>query len=223
MKTSKLILFSYIGILALTFLGFVIYLTTVDQESRSTVESKYQQISEQLPFFNCISVDRISLNITGSDKSEISVYVERDKEVPDIAYRCSNDTLFVDYTGKYGYVNLQLQNTPTLNVISKGGVVHMKEIEVDTLNYTGLDESELRGFNGCKVSVVTVDLLNSRFFAFNGSMGRFQLNAAKSRVNVKCDLAEVAGEISNNSEVRINNAESLSLRKDKSSRFFCYP
>ncbi|MFB6317262.1 hypothetical protein [Saccharicrinis sp. FJH54] len=223
MKTSKIILFSYISLLALIFLGFVIYLTQFDHETRHREQMNYKTISEELPSFKYISVDGESIKIKGGDKSELSVMVKPDTIIAKLNYNCENDTLYISHSDLNNNLTIHIKEPSTVNVISNRSRIWITNLNADTLNYKGLNGSEINGFNDTKIQVVNAALSESRFHAYNGSFDQMRLDADRSNVNVRCMMSEITGQIKDNSEVRFNNADILNMKKDKSSRFYCYP
>lgn len=223
MKTSKIILFSYIGLLALAFLGFVIFLTKFDHKARSREHTEYKTLTENLPAFKFISVDQQSLKIQGDDTSYLSMFVKIDSDISTIAYSCSNDTLYIKKSGLDNEVTLHLKNTTALNLVSRNSRVSINDLKLDTINYTAWNGSELRGFRNSDIQVMNTGLSGSRFYAFEGSISQLNLNAEKSSLNIRCKLASVTGQMHDNSELRLKNSGILNLKKDNSSRFYCYP
>ncbi|MFC0878064.1 hypothetical protein ACE01N_15815 [Saccharicrinis sp. FJH2] len=223
MKTSKIILFSYISLLALIFLGFVIYLTQFDHETRHREQMDFKTISEELPSFKYISVDEQSVTVRSGEITEITVMVRKDTNDVKINYHLAHDTLFIKKSDAYINLTVNITNPHVVNLISNKSHVWINDMKSDTLNYEGSGNSELSGFRNTEIHVVNAMLSESRFYAYNGSFDQINLDADRSNVNVRCMMSEITGQIKDNSEVRFNNAEILNMKKDKSSRFYCYP
>ena len=221
MKTSKIILFSYIGLLALAFFIFVIYLTQINHKYEKE-RGELKTITKDLPAFKYISVDQQSVQLKNDDKTFISALVKEDSDVPDIAFTCSNDTLFINHSGNYMTLIIHLKNSPELNLINHNSNIFITDFSADTMNYTATGKGQISGFKNTNIGIFNAGLFDSQLNAYNGSIDHLNLKSEKSKVYVTNKINSVNAQIVDNSDVRLKGCNKIDIEKDDSSKFNCY-
>ena len=224
MKTSKIILFSYIGLIAVAFLIFVIYLRHADNKYRREA-GKYTTIEKDIPSFKYIYTDGgVFINLLNDDRTFITVSAQEKYNVSEINFSVSNDTLFVHPTNNTNSASIHLKHRSSLNLVSNNAKVFINGFNTDTLNYLAMAKSEISGFNNnSNITVVNATLTESKFNAYQGSIDQLNLKSVKSSTNIRSKMSAVSANMKDNSDVRLGNCDKIDLEKDESSKFYCYP
>lgn len=222
MKTSKIILFSYIGLLAMAFLAFVIFIVNVDHKFKSQ-ESKVKTLTKELPAFKYICVERQSVQLKNDDKTYISALIEQDSDLKEITFKSSGDTLFINHTDGYLNLVIHLKDISELNLINLNANISVSDLVLDTLNYQATGTGQISGFRNSTIGTVNAGLSGSQFNAYDGAISQINLKAENSKVNIRKKLDSFIAQISTNSDVRIGNCYKINFEKDDSSKFYCYP
>lgn len=222
MKTSKIILFSYVGLLATAFLVFVIVLRAADQEYRE-VDGKYTTIKKELPDFKYIHIEGQYTNLVNSDSCFIDALAPEKSNVKEINFSVLNDTLFICPTNNVNTVSVFFPKRSNLYLVNYNARINLVNVNADTLNYIGVENSEISDFYKSTVGYVDATVKDSRFYAYQGSITKLNLNAEKSAVNIRGKMSAANVVISNNSEVRLGSVDKINLEKDESSKFFSNP
>ena len=222
MKTSKIILFSYIGLLATAFLVFVIVLRAADQEYRE-VDGKYTTIKKDLPDFKYIHIEGQNTNLVNSDSCFIDALALEKSNVTEINFSVLNDTLFIHPTSYVNTVSVFFPRRSNIYLDNYNARINLVSINADTLNYIGIENSEISDFYKSTVGYVDANVKDSRFYAYQGTIGQLSLNADHSNINIRNKMSSAKVQLSDNSDVRLGNVDKIDLEKDESSKFYSNP
>ena len=222
MKTSKIILFSYIGLIAVAFLIFVIYLSAAEDNPRTSIP-KYTIIEKEVPAFKYIVADHQNIAFNHDERIHISAPVQNKDSVSEINYSLLNDTLYILPTKGVDYVTIHIGDVSKLTIVNNSARILANGVITDTLNYIGTGNSEINGFSNSTIGFVSADISGSRLYAYQGSIDELNLNAEKSSVNIRSKMSLAKVQLSDNSDVRLGNVGKIDLEKDDSSKFYCNP
>lgn len=222
MKTSKIILFSYIGLLAFAFLVFVIVLQAADKTYKE-VDRKSNVIKKDLPDFKFIAVEGQNINLINDMNNYIEAVSHEKSKVSEINFSVLNDTLFIHPTSNALGVSVHFPRRSNLALVNKNAHIRVSSFNADTLNYIGTGNSEISGFSESKIGYVDANVKNSRFYAYQGTIGQLSLNADHGNINIRSKMSTASVIINNNSDVRLGNVDKIDLEKDETSKFFCNP
>jgi hypothetical protein len=143
--------------------------------------------------------------------------------VSEINFSVLNDTLFIHPTSNVNTVSVHFPKRSNLYLVNKNAHIRISSFNADTLNYIGIENSEFNDLRESTVEYLDANVKNSRFYAYQGSINKLNLNAEKSAVNIRGKMSVANVVISNNSDVRLGNVDKINLEKDESSKFYSNP
>ena len=130
MKTSKIILFSYIGLLATAFLVFVIYVKAADKKYREN-DGKYTIIKKELPDFKYINIEGQNTNILNADEYYIDAVALEKSNVTEINFSVLNDTLFIRPTSNVNTVSVHFPKRSNLLLTNKNAKIRVSSFNAE--------------------------------------------------------------------------------------------
>ncbi len=220
MKTSKLILFSYIGLLAFAFLIFVIFLKATDQERRAEQKIKIETHQVGLPSFTHVKVDRQNTEIKCGDTNMATVYYHKDSVCPDILWEKIGDTLLIKKSDQYSQLKIVVNSTVSLHVESQGGKVSFNKLKIDSLFLNGT-KATFNGFDNSEVDYVYANLMKSRVQSYSGQFNNAEMNLTSSNIYISKPMISIRGKAAEKSEFRIRKVHKIDLEMDESSNLRC--
>lgn len=224
MKTSKIILFSYIGLLFLAATGFVIYGVTTDYTPRVKPQTVLKTIKADIKPYKYINTTRQNIDIKTDTANYLSIRLPEESHVNNIDFKVSNDTLYLTRTHKYYYVTIHTTPKSVINVTSNSAYTSFYNINADTLNYNGENNSKINNFyDNTSIKALNITLEKSKLRANNGSFDELRLNSTDSYVYIKHKINNVEGQIKHKSEVQLRGSKRIDLAMDESSKLYCRP
>ncbi len=222
MKKSKLILFSYLGFLALLYLIFYIVGSGLIGGPLET-KNKFEQNIIELSDFKIISTTSQTINLKAGDSYSLSVFYLKDSVPPQIQWQISGDTLILKKSEQYDDLTIKIPKGSAIKLISNNTRIWIENIKTDSLLLEALD-SQIYGFNNSEVNVLNVTLKNSKLEASQGAFNHIitELNNGKFSI-YNAQLKTITGNALNNSKLRFKKTNKVTLNLDDSSTLAFYP
>lgn len=224
MKPSKIILFSYIGLLFIAATGVVIYGMTTDESpiERRTTENK--TITADIKPYKYISTTKQNIDIKADTADYLSITLPKESNVNSIDFKISNDTLYLTRTHKYHYVVIHTTDKKVYDVTSNSAYTSFYNIDADTLTYSGTNNSKINNFyEKTKIRNLNLFLSASKAFAYNGQFKNVQLEATSSDIYFRKSITHISGSANTETEVKLKVVKQINLAMDESSKLVCIP
>lgn len=221
MKKSKLILFSYIGFLALLFLVFVIFLTSTDDERRAENDDKFAKATVELPDFAYVKINQQNMSISSGESNLATVTYPKDSLKPEIVWRMDGDTLCLDASDKYHNLKLKFSNRALLQAKVSKASIYFSDLQVDTLLLHG-KEAKFNGFNKTNLKFLELHLSSSRMHNYNGNVEAATVDMLDSHVVLNKTVDRVKGKLRSKSSIQVRKVKRINLDLDESSKLRSY-
>ena len=225
MKTSKIIFLSLLGAFALIMLA-----TFIDIRMTGTRNSDWQKEfktnREILHTFKAISMSN-SMNVTlvQNDSSYIEVTFLKDSIAPKVNYSVNGDTLFISDFEKLVHrnVSVTIHATDSLtNVRLKNSNLNVSRIGNRNLSFDLFKSSlSLNRDTIVKTAVPAIYIVawnHSQINSEEFTIDTLRLDMHNSEANLELIAKNLIGTLSDSSKINIRQPESISLKKDGTSK-----
>ena len=218
MKTSKIILLSFLSLVGLALLSALI---TVDHK-RNSIEK--ETVEETFGNIRVIKAGKgVSVTIRSAETNLLSLHHYKDSTYV-MPYEIVGDTLLLkphkQNQGNWHYnVNI---NSPVSSIINNGGHINLK-LKQDSLQVVCDQQGRFDVYN--ESSLVYLNLIvneDSRSHLRNSSISRLDLRVDGSRVNINNKIEDVYLSAINKADVTMQTAGKLKVECDASSRYRIY-
>ncbi len=219
MKTSKLILLSYAGILFLLITGFVAYEAMRDVQEK---DGPFSTHTINLPAFSYIHTNQ-SFLIEEGEINEFLIKYPKEEAQPEIKYHISGDTLFIEELDNCKKLVLKITNNrQALGIKANKATIEFHGIKTDTLKLKGKADTKFKNFHKCKITHLFVTLDHSSFKAYKGKFENVECNLYKSEFYSHKKIATITGTGKHDSKLNLRLSKKINLTLDKSSHLDCY-
>lgn len=222
MKTSKRILFTYIGALALAFLIFTIVISTYSKDHSHNHNDQYSNHIIELSDFSVINTTNQDLKLRKSGSTNLRVRYPKDSIPPTILWEIKGDTLILKSSKEYKQLTLNITDRQTLTLQIKDAQVWMTDLAVDTLKIKA-HVSRIDGFKNCTINMLYANLTDSRFKAYNGNFNIVNVKLDKSNFTLNRKVKNITGNAINHSDARFKNTNKINMSFDDNSKLRFYP
>jgi len=225
MKTSKIIIISLLGTIAVLILAITIDIR-INGRRNDGRQSDFKVNKQNVPVFKVLSVNN-SMNITivKKDSSFIEVSCLKDSIAPKVNYTMKGDTLIVSDFEKPGHRNTSV----TIHATDSLKHIQLKKsnISIDRIGsgklFFKLDASELwlNQDTLVKSSFPVLDIVAGNHSRINSSDFRIDslgLVLQKSEADIEMKSRIISGTMSDSSRINVRQPEEISLKKDGTSK-----
>jgi len=214
MKTSKIILISFLSVFCLGLLSFMI--TTEKPKN----ETQLEYINQKLPDFKVVRASKnANVTLITGDTCSIQYCILKDSAVKH-PYEIVADTLFLKplkHGSKNAHYSIYLNKVH--KIINDGGNLGINLVQ-DSLNVTTINKGRLQFYDKSSLGVVHLKLYqNSKCFLFNDNIKNLILDANNSKININKRVSTVNLTAKNKANITLKSANTLSAKCDSSSRF----
>jgi len=218
MKTSKIILISYLSLIGLLFLSFAI--TT---GHRGFADWKIEKQEEIIPDIRFIRLaDGSRLNVEKGNTPAMAIEYLKDSVKRPLPYRFSGDTLIMESWEHFRYYTSFTVYTDKIErVETRGGKVFLS-LQQDSLEIVGQNKgTEIHLRKSSEIDHINALLKDhARFHITESVINRINITTDNSFANCDVPVKEVVLKATNQSEIYLNDVMHLQSERDETSRLF---
>ena len=219
MKTSKIILVSYLSLIGLFFLSFVITTDRSESSSYWNIEQREEKMSE-IRHVQMNGQGRLEIKKANSSRMEI--WYHKDSTQRPLPYRISGDTLIMEgYEHFRYYTQFTLYANKIDRVETNGGNIFLS-LQQDSIMIDGQNKgAEIHIRENSEIGNINVGLKDhASLHIHESAINRMDIITDNSYVNCNVPIKDVALKATNQSVVHLRDVNNLQSERDETSGLY---